>query len=215
MRKTNRKNKGVSTIIAAALLVAITVIIAVALGSTVLTAPTTEKPYQLQMSGSASIRDNEIRLTHLGGDPINTGSVTFKTRVPMGDYEDSVYEVSNEVPGYDEMWGIGGSTLEEQDWNMPMKLESDAWQMLVDWGEEKDPMYAGYYTWGYEYLVDTGDTGTYKAPVQAGDTLILNFEQSFGTGIYDNAQPSVGETFIVEVYYNGQPITSVSIIVQS
>ena len=77
MRRTNRKNKGVSTIIAAALLVAMTVIIGVALGSTVLSAPNVQKLPQLEMSGWASVSANEIKLTHLGGDPINTGSVTF------------------------------------------------------------------------------------------------------------------------------------------
>jgi flagellin-like protein len=150
MKRTNRKNKGVSTIIAAALLVAITVIIAVALGSTVLQAPPAEKPLQLQLDGWASVGENEVRLTHLGGDPINMDLVTVQTYIPAGTYQ------------------------------------------------------------GTTYIVDPSDYA--GGSLLAGDTLTIDFDGAFAIGAWGPQAPSVGEQFTVEFYYNGQPITAVSII---
>jgi flagellin-like protein len=202
MRHTNRKNKGVSTIIAAALLVAMTVIIAVALGSTVMSAPTVQKLPQLQMSGSASEGANEIRLTHLGGDPINTGTVTFKTYIPGGTYEDIAFVIPNTVPGYDLMWGYNAP---EPNFTIPMRLQTDVWEVKHDYGA-----YGKVY--GYDYLEDGG---LYAAPIQAGDTLVIAFDQSFGTGAWGGKYiPAIGEQFVVEIYQDGQPFTAVTITVQ-
>jgi FlaG/FlaF family flagellin (archaellin) len=163
MRRANRKNKGVSTIIAAALIVAMTVIIAVALGATVLQTPTTQKPYQLQLEGWASENANEIRLTHLGGDPVNTDVISIKTHLPTGVYRGANYEVNT----------------------------------------------VAY--WESDYAIISGG-----GVLQAGDTLVLNFERCFKpeTGGYGPFMPMVGEQFIVELYNNGQPITAVTIICQ-
>jgi FlaG/FlaF family flagellin (archaellin) len=213
-KRVNRKNAGISTIIAAALLVAMTVIAAVALGSTVLQVPTSaEKPYQLQMSGWASKSANEIKLTHLGGDPINTGVITFKTLIPNGDYEDIVYTIPNKIgPGsnpYGEMYCLSTTAL---DIDITMRLEGDTWQYLRDFGED----YPGYTVNCYKYanIETVHGTGTYDAPMQAGDTLVIDLEQSFGTGMYGKAEPEVGEQFVVQLYSGSQPITAVTIVLQ-
>jgi flagellin-like protein len=211
MRRTNRKNKGVSTIIAAALLVAMTVIIGMALGSTVLSAPTVQKLPQLEMSGWASVSANEIKLTHLGGDPINTGSVTFRTYIPSGLYADIYADISNEInPGdhpYGEMWWY----QQEDPLHISMRLETDTWGYQWDHPDWSVPVY------GYEYMsIDySSGSGTYTAPVQAGDTLVIDFDTSFATGSYGTYMPAVGEQFIVEIYQDGTPFTAVTITVQS
>jgi flagellin-like protein len=208
MKRTNRKNKGVSTIIAAALLVAMTVIIAVALGSTVLSAPTAQKQPQLQMDGWASEGTNEIRLTHLGGDPINTGAVTFKTYIPGGSYEDKMHEIPNNVPGY--AGQEAGWNQPEPTYDIPMRLETDPYDVQVDYSA-----YGMGVVYGYDYLTDVG---FYEAPIQAGDTLVIDFDKSFGTfqvaGTTYDAVPDIGEQFVVEIYQDSVPFTAVTITVQ-
>lgn len=163
MRHANRKNKGVSTIVAAALLVAMTVILGVALGATVLNAPETEKPYQLTLDGTASINAGEIRVTHLGGDPISISAVAMYTFIPESS---STYSGSRaEIPA--------------------------------------------------TAIISQPSSGA----LQAGDTIVFDFRTSFAeSGLYPGMgfyyTPSVGEQFIVEFYYNAQPITAVTIIVQ-
>jgi flagellin-like protein len=209
MKRTNRKNKGVSTIIAAALLVAMTVIVAVALGSTVLSAPTVQKLPQIQISGWASEGANEIRLTHLGGDPINTAAVTFKTYIPGGAYADVDHIIPNSVnldAVTNDMWMLSPDEPTEID--LPMVLETDSYKYQ---GQHPDyPDYA-IYSWGY---LEPFGTGVYNAPVQAGDTLVLDFDKSFATGTYGLYAPEVGEQFVVEVYQDGTPFTAVTITVQ-
>ncbi|MGP3667748.1 MAG: type IV pilin [Candidatus Bathyarchaeota archaeon] len=169
MRKLRVNNKGVSTIIAAALIVALTVILAVSLGSTVLSlTPQTTTLYKLQLKGEASISRNTIVLTHLGGDPINLDSVTIKTYIPAGTYKGVVYDVPKNAYAYFD-----------------------------------------YSTWSWKYNTPTG-----TALMQAGDTLTIKFNQAFQSSAYGLMAPSAGEQFTVELYYNNQPITSVTIIVQ-
>ena len=211
MKRTNRKNKGVSTIIAAALLVAMTVIIGVALGSTVLSAPNVQKLPQLEMSGWASVSANEIKLTHLGGDPINTGSVTFKTYIPSGLYADIASVVPNSIPDFNQMYLV--STDPNFEYPLPMRLQTDTLKVMIDYDAEYG-LPPGTYgkLYGYDYL---NDMGAYVAPVQAGDTLVLAFDKCFATGSYGTYIPAVGEQFIVEIYQDGTPFTAVTITVQS
>lgn len=85
MQKFRMNNKGVSTIIAAALIVALTVVLAVALGSTVLQVSTPSKTYQLQLKGEAQY-DGNIVLTNMGGDPISLDSVKISYYIPSGTF---------------------------------------------------------------------------------------------------------------------------------
>jgi flagellin-like protein len=188
MKRFRRNRKGISTIIAAALIVAMTVIAAIALGSTVLQVSTSQqKPYHLQMTGTASVSANEILLTHIGGDPINTGTVTFKTLIPDGKYQDVEYTIPN---------------VDTSGWpNIGFRLQSDTLDYI------NKPAY-------YTYLEMDSAGAHYNAPVQAGDTLVLNFEKSFATGVYGSYIPDVGTQFIVELYSGTQPVTSVTIVVQ-
>ena len=84
---------------AAALLIAITVIIGAALASTVLLAPSAEKPVQLQVDCWASINTNEIRLSHLGGDPIYLSVVQIQTYIPLGTWEGATTIIDNSAVG--------------------------------------------------------------------------------------------------------------------
>jgi hypothetical protein len=211
IRRVNRRTAGISTIIAAALLVAMTVIAAVALGATVLQVPTEQqKPPQLQMSGTASISKHEIRLTHLGGDTINTGAITIKTIIPNGAYEDIVNTVPNPIPNYDSMAFLMATS---PPYTLPMRLETDTYGYMWSWNY----MGGDYPFYGYHYL--SNSTGLYAAPIQAGDTLILDFDQSFGSLSVSGssgklAAPAAGEQFIVELFSGTQPITAITIVVQ-
>jgi len=171
MRKIRMNNKGVSTIIAAALIVALTVILAVALGSTVLSsAPQATAQYQLQIKGEASAT-GDIVLTHLGGDPVSLDSISIKTFIPTGTYEGVVYTV-------------------------PMSV------------------YSSGYEWEGTWYASSFNTPSGDALLQAGDTLTMSFVDSFDTGTYGLMAPSGGEQFVVEFYYNNQPITTTTIITQ-
>ncbi|MCX8176024.1 MAG: type IV pilin N-terminal domain-containing protein [Candidatus Bathyarchaeota archaeon] len=166
MQKHRLNNKGVSTIIAAALIVALTVILAVALGSTVLSyVPQAVKPYQLTITGEASASGNII-ITHIGGDPINLDTVTIKTYIPSGTYAGVVY------------------TIPKDD-------------------------YSNIENWMRKYNTPTG-----SATFQVGDTLTIPFNKAFAESVYGLMAPQPGEQFVVELYYNNQPITSVTIIVK-
>ncbi|MGD6934167.1 MAG: type IV pilin N-terminal domain-containing protein [Candidatus Bathyarchaeia archaeon] len=92
MRKFRTNNKGVSTIIAAALIVALTVVIAVALGSTVLQVSTPDKLPSLQIKGEASAT-GDVVLTFLGGDPVTLDNVKISTYIPSGMYQGMQYDV--------------------------------------------------------------------------------------------------------------------------
>lgn len=85
-------NKGVSTIIAAALIVALTVVIAVALGSTVLQVSTPDKLPSFQIKGEAS-ETGDVVLTFLGGDPVTLDNVKISTYIPSGLYQGMQYDV--------------------------------------------------------------------------------------------------------------------------
>lgn len=166
MRKIRINNRGISAVIAAALIVAMVVILAVALGSTVLSnVPQVTKPYQLTLAGEASRSRNIIVITHLGGDPVNLDSITIRTYIPSGIYAGVVYTVPKDA-------------------------------------------YSRFETWTRRYNTPTG-----SATFQAGDTLTILFDKAFSTGAFGLMAPSVGEQFIVEFYYNNQPIASVTIVV--
>ena len=172
MRKLFVKRKGVSPILAMALLLAITAIIGAALASTVLKPPTATKPLQLQTTGWASKSQNIVKLTHQGGDPVYMGNVIIKTYIPAGEYTGSTYEIPKSDMA--EYMKINGEPV----------AESDPW---------------GGYSWK-----------TWKA----GDTLTIPVDKAFATSIFGLMAPSPGEQFIVEIYYNGQPISSCTITMQ-
>jgi flagellin-like protein len=197
-----RNKKGISTIIASALIVAMTVIAAVALGSTVLQiSGQTQSIPQLTMSGTASISDNEIRLTHTGGDVISTGSITFKTYIPDGKFKDYRYEIPNVISSNYENYGYS-----------IMHLSTDNPEKQT-WGPYT------YYTYNTEYA--TYGSTQYVAPMQAGDTLVIDFDKSFGTAtgqLYDWEDqlmaPKAGEQLIVELCSENQVICTIPITVQ-
>jgi flagellin-like protein len=230
LRRFKRNNKGISTIIAAALIVAMTVIAAVALGATVLQIPSETQPIpQLTMSGTASVSANEITLTHLGGDPINTQTITFKTYIPNGPYADYRAVIPNKVENFDP----GSlSTYNDGDviptasfvWSnsLPMYLQTDPLRVMDDYDAQYG-LPTGTYgvRFGCTYLDQK--YGTYYAPIQAGDTLVIDFSKSFALGQYDGPYsqwpylyaPQIGQQFIVELYSGEQIVTSVTITVQA
>ena len=159
MKKLFVNKKGISPILAMALLLAITAIIGAALASTVLKPPTATKPLQLQMTGWASESQNIVKLTHQGGDPVYMGNVVIKTYIPAGMYTGATYEIPKSY--------------------MKINGEPAAWK-----------------TW------------------KAGDTLTIPVDKAFATSKYGLMAPSPGEQFIVEIYYNGQPISSCTITMQ-
>jgi len=167
MKRLLANRKGVSPLLATALLLALTVIVAAALASTVLKPPATSKPLQVQMNGWASKSQNLIKLTHIGGDPVYLGDVVFKTYIPSGPYAGSTYEIpASDIQNY-------------------MKINGE-------------PVYEGW-TWK-----------TWKA----GDTLTIPVDKAFATSVFGLMAPQPGEQFTVEVYYNGQPISSCTITMQ-
>ncbi len=247
-----RNNKGISTIIAAALIVAMTVVAAVALGATVLQIPTeTQSIQQLTMSGTASVSTNEITLTHLGGDPIHTQSITFKTYIPAGSYEGYRYEIPTNtgldkavLDEYSEQLKESGLLMQAPYVlventgpyaayypvetppaplllsKLPMHLQNDQWVLKAQM-DYRDSYGMLYELYGYRYVDMT--TGVYSCPIQAGDTLVLPFSQSFSLGQYDGPYsqwpylyaPQIGQQFIVELYSGEQIITTVTITVQA
>ena len=167
MKRLLANRKGVSPLLATALLLALTVIVAAALASTVLKPPATSKPLQVQMNGWASRSQNLIKLTHIGGDPVYLGDVVFKTYIPSGPYAGSTYEIpASAIQNY-------------------MKINGE-------------PVYEGW-TWK-----------TWKA----GDELTIPVDKAFATSVFGVMAPQPGEQFTVEVYYNGQPISSCTITMQ-
>ena len=203
LKRFKRNNKGVSTIIAAALIVAMTVIAAVALGSTVLQIPAdNQKLPQLTLSGSASEGANQILLTHLGGDPINTETITFKTYMPEGSYKGYRYTIPNTLSTETATYGYSMMHLQTDPPTVNV-LDYTAYGMGIS------------YQYHYKYGdFDRKDT-IYAAPVQAGDTLVIDFKTSFPTGQYGDYQPAIGQQFVVELYSGEQVVTSVTITVQS
>jgi FlaG/FlaF family flagellin (archaellin) len=203
LRRFRRNTRGISTIIASALIVAMTVIAAIALGSTVLQIPAdNQKLPQLTVSGTASIDANEITLTHLGGDPINTETIIFKTYMPEGSYKGYRYEIPNTLSKDTATFGYSA-----------MHLQTDAPRVVIN-------DYTAYgmgisYQYHYKYGdFDRKDT-IYAAPIQAGDTLVIAFDKSFPTGQYGDYRPAVGQQFVVELYSGEQVVTSVTITVQA
>ncbi|MCW4024483.1 MAG: type IV pilin [Candidatus Bathyarchaeota archaeon] len=93
MKRILRNNKGVSTIVATALLVALVVILGVALASTVPQATIAQKPLQLQLQGTASLGENELRITNVGGDTVNTQVIALSTYITSGAYAGQKYVV--------------------------------------------------------------------------------------------------------------------------
>ena len=168
MKKLFVNKKGISPILAMALLLAITAIIGAALASTVLKPPTATKPLQLQMTGWASESQNIVKLTHQGGDPVYMGNVVIKTYIPAGMYTGATYEIP------------------KSDMKSYMKINGES-------------VTEGYYSWK-----------TWKA----GDTLTIPVDKAFATSMFGLMAPSPGEQFIVEIYYNGQPISSCTITMQ-
>lgn len=83
--------KGISIILSASILTALTLVIGVALLTITGLIPTIEKPIQLQMIGKVS--NNEIILTHVSGDTVNLGNVIIKTRITSGIYSGAIYEI--------------------------------------------------------------------------------------------------------------------------
>ena len=167
MKRLLANKKGVSPLLATALLLALTVIIGAALASTVLKPPVTSKPLQVQINGWASKSQNLIKLTHLGGDPVYIGNIAIKTYIPSGSYTGSTYEIpTSDIQRY-------------------MKINGEP--VYEDW------------TWK-----------TWKA----GDTLTIPVDKAFATSMYGLMAPQPGEQFTVEIYYNGQPISSCTITMQ-
>ncbi|MEM1524945.1 MAG: hypothetical protein QW372_01650 [Nitrososphaerales archaeon] len=83
--------KGISIILSASILAALTLVIGVALLTVTGLIPTIEKPIQFQIIGKVS--NNEIILTHVSGDSVNIGNVIIKTRITSGMYSGAIYEI--------------------------------------------------------------------------------------------------------------------------
>ena len=101
------KRRGVSPILAAAVLVALTVVIGAALAATIVKPPSGEKTPQLQVSGWASKSQNVIKLTHMGGDPVYTGNIEIKTYIPSGQYTGATYTVPSTAYNSAMTWKAG------------------------------------------------------------------------------------------------------------
>ncbi|RLG85803.1 MAG: hypothetical protein DRO18_05270 [Thermoprotei archaeon] len=95
MASSLKLKRGVSPILAAAVLVALTVVLGVALTATIMKPPETKASVQFQVSGEAYRGDNVIYLTHMGGDPAYLGEVTIKTYIPSGTYQGCEYTISS------------------------------------------------------------------------------------------------------------------------
>jgi flagellin-like protein len=172
MKRLFRNNKGVSTIVATSLLVALVVILGVALASTVQPSQIDNQP-MLQIQCTASISANEIRLTHVGGDTINTGSVVLYTYIPEGSGDSNA-----------------GARCEVVLVDNPITAENEAYAIK----SHPNP-----------------STGEFSV----GDTLVLNFDDCLARNVWGGLQwPVVGGNFVVELYFNGQPLTVTTMTVQ-
>ncbi|MCS7116049.1 MAG: hypothetical protein RMJ31_00360 [Nitrososphaerota archaeon] len=105
--------KGISILLSASILVALTLVIGVALLALIGSVPTIEKPIQFLMNGKVS--NNQIILTHIGGDSVNLGSIVIKTYIPAGIYAGAVYEIPiSDLQSYAKI--NGGAVYESWSW---------------------------------------------------------------------------------------------------
>ncbi len=90
LKKIFNNNKAVSPVIGVVLMVAITVILAAAIGSSVFGQGPSESAPQANINVVA-INEGTIKLEHLGGDPINFGATLTKVTVSVnGDTSETV-----------------------------------------------------------------------------------------------------------------------------
>jgi hypothetical protein len=159
------------------------------------------------MTGSASLSSGLITLKHVGGDPINTGAITFKTYIPSGSNLGMETTVPNPIPGYNEAANTVTWTAPNPQPKLPtaqtaMYLSTDTSEIISD---ANSPGVSYKRTYSFSNLDDK--TGLYTGPVQTGSVLLLKMSYCFPV---DNV-PKVGEQFIVEVFSGTQIITSITI----
>lgn len=199
--KANRK--GVSTIIAAALIVALTVILAVALGSTVLQVKVPQKNAQVDISGTASA--GTITYYEYGtaatGYAIEVTSTTYSTTTPyIGSYSGNLV-----------ITDVGGDALD---------LQNIVIETTVTSGTNSGAVWT---IPGSEITFTTSTPGT----LQAGDSFTIPLNDAFqGTltpvtpattppsytvGYMGFEAPTVGDTFTLTIYQNSQPIATTAV----
>jgi FlaG/FlaF family flagellin (archaellin) len=137
-RKAVQNQDAVSPVVGVMLMLVVTVIIAAIVSAFAGgLAETEQKAPQITLTAEANA-DEYILLEHLGGDPLNTGSVTVRTFIPAGTFKDMNYEI--------EKWGNQtycptNDRVDGGGYNWVVFQPGD--QIKINWTDAFGPDYSG------------------------------------------------------------------------